>query len=118
MPTHLSPGRADITTSAHTQVNRDSQLDDLLRRVRAEYLEMPGLHLSAVQAPASVEPGCRDLFDGARSAPRRPFSGTHVDRKLSAVRFGLVSCNSSHRPPQPPGAAAVSPLVESYQKSG
>ena len=36
--------------SAPTQLHRDSQLDDLVRRVRSEYLEMPGLRLSAAQA--------------------------------------------------------------------
>jgi hypothetical protein len=50
MPTDLRPRRAKIGTSEDTQVNRDRQLDDLVRRVKAEYLEMPGLRLTAVQA--------------------------------------------------------------------
>ena len=41
---------ADISPSAPVLVNPDSPLEDLIRRMRAEYLEMPGLHLSVAQA--------------------------------------------------------------------
>ena len=36
--------------SVSIELKHDGQLDDLVRRVRGEYLEMPGLRLSAVQA--------------------------------------------------------------------
>lgn len=35
---------------AHTVISSDSRFDDLMRRIKAEYLEMPGLRLSAAQA--------------------------------------------------------------------
>jgi Fic family protein len=37
-----------VNTSAHT--TRATRLDDLLTRVRAEYVEMPGLSLTLAQA--------------------------------------------------------------------
>ena len=41
---------ADVTRAAPTLVNRNSRFDDLVRRIRAEYQEMPGLQLSSAQA--------------------------------------------------------------------
>ena len=48
MPTYSD--QADIQLSAPAPWPRDDRFDDLVRRVRAEYLEMPGLRLSATQA--------------------------------------------------------------------
>jgi hypothetical protein len=47
MTTRLQP--ADINPSAPVLVSPDSRLEGLIRRMRAEYLEMPGLHLSVAQ---------------------------------------------------------------------
>ena len=41
---------ADVSTPAPTSVKPGYRLEGLIRRVRAEYLEMPGLYLSAAQA--------------------------------------------------------------------
>ena len=41
---------ADVRMPSPMLVNPDSQLDDLVRRIKAEYLEMPGLRLSLAQA--------------------------------------------------------------------
>jgi hypothetical protein len=40
----------DARRLAHPVISSDSRFDDLIRRIRAEYLEMPGLRLSAAQA--------------------------------------------------------------------
>ena len=41
---------ADVSTPAPTPVKPEHRLERIIRRVRAEYLEMPGLYLSAAQA--------------------------------------------------------------------
>ena len=39
-----------VAAALHTLTSSAGQSDGLIRRIRAEYLEMPGLHLSAAQA--------------------------------------------------------------------
>ena len=48
MTARLPP--ADISPSVPILVNSDTPLEGLIRRMRAEYLEMPGLLLSVAQA--------------------------------------------------------------------
>ena len=51
MPTTPTPlPQPDVRTPIPILVTCDRQVEGLIRRIKAEYLEMPGLHLSAAQA--------------------------------------------------------------------
>ena len=52
-------------------LSRKPSLTDLVRIIRAEYIEMPGLHLTRTQARRlwNLEPGtCDELLDGLVAA--------------------------------------------------
>jgi hypothetical protein len=49
-PMTIQAQHVDARRPAHTVISSDSRFDDLMRRIKAEYLEMPGLRLSAAQA--------------------------------------------------------------------